>query len=132
MAKFKVLGNAGVLTSTLKLAEIEAVEKYRPDALVVKGGEDGKEELFRIGTGDEGHISKYGMTFADATRDENGFATLTVAILFDGSNEELKECIADDFGVALAYLTDLETKLPEVIREIETQKSSVLRQIEIG
>ena len=45
------MGQAIVVVSDVKLEDIKKIEKYRPDALVLKGGEDNKEEIFRIGTG---------------------------------------------------------------------------------
>lgn len=44
MAKIKVVGNAAVITSNLTLGDIALVKAYRPEALALKGGENGKEE----------------------------------------------------------------------------------------
>ena len=50
MAKIVIAGDAIVVTSALKLEDIRAIEKYRPNELVLKGGEDGKEPIFAVGT----------------------------------------------------------------------------------
>ena len=42
MAKITIAGDAVVVTSALKLEDIKTIEKYRRNALVLKGGEDGK------------------------------------------------------------------------------------------
>ena len=52
MAKVKTMGQAIVVVSEVKLEDIKKIQKYRPEALVLKGGEDNKEEIFRIGIGD--------------------------------------------------------------------------------
>jgi len=132
MAKLQVIGNAGVITSTLKLEEIKTIQKYRPEALVLKGGEEGKEDIFAISAGKQGSINQYGATFADATRDREGLATITLGIFFEGTNEELKEHLADKFGTALVHLGELEDKLPAVLREIGEKKEEMLAQIEVG
>ena len=64
-AKIAVVGNAAVITSTLKREDIELVEKYRPSALILMGGENNKDELYRIGTTGNpyGDIGKIGATF---------------------------------------------------------------------
>ena len=50
MAKIVIAGDAVVVTSAMKLEDIKTIEKYRPKELVLKGGEDGKEPIFGVGT----------------------------------------------------------------------------------
>ena len=50
MAKITIAGDAAVVTSAMKLEDIKTIEKYRPKELVLKGGEDGKEPIFAVGT----------------------------------------------------------------------------------
>ncbi len=45
MAKVKTMGQAIVVVSEVKLEDIKKIQKYRPEALVLKGGEDNKEEI---------------------------------------------------------------------------------------
>ena len=72
MANTKVIGNAAVITSTLKLADIKKIEKStRKDVLTLKGGEDGKTPIFMVGTTTygTGNINACGAEFACASRD---------------------------------------------------------------
>lgn len=131
MAKVTILGDAAVVVSKLKLDDIKMVEKYRPAELVLKGGEDGKEEIFKIGTvAGEGSIGKYGASFGRKTRDEEEKAMVTICV--DPEVEDVKEWAADKFGCALNCLNKLEEKLPEVLREIETERQQVLAQISVA
>ena len=130
MAKVNVVGDAMVITSTMKYSEIETIKKFRPDALTLKGGEDGKEPIFSISIGDESDISKYGVCFSGKTRDENGFATLTIGVC--AGVENLKDTIADHFGRALVNISKLEESLPAVLEEIKAEKERVLEYIEIA
>jgi len=131
MAKVNVLGDAVVITSAVRLADIQLIEKYRPEALILKGGEDGKEQLFRISTGDVGCINKYGATFSGATRDDDKFATLTMPAIIEG-DEKLAEAVADAIGGPLMMLNQLEAQLPEVVEAIADEKAAIMAAITIA
>ena len=91
MAKVKTMGQAIVVVSEVKLDDIKKIEKYRPEALVLKGGEDGKEEIFRIGTG-AGKINTYAdiTIYVDGSFDvaTNVYGYGCVVIKKDGSIEQ--------------------------------------------
>ena len=48
MAKIVIAGDAVIVTSTMKLEDIKTIAKYRPKALTLMGGEDGKEPIFAV------------------------------------------------------------------------------------
>lgn len=128
MAKIVIAGDAVVLTSELKLEDIKTIEKYRPEALVLKGGEDGKEPLFRLGTTDGPcKISQYGAEFSNETRDETKRAMMTLFI--KGDSENIKEVVADKFGSCVAMLNKLESTLPAVLNEIQNEKTQIMNSI---
>lgn len=128
MAKITIAGKAVVVTSTLKLEDIKTVGKYRPKALSVYGGEDGKEEVFAIKAGCNENFSKYGICFADETRDEK-LATITMNIHYDG--DDIEGFVADYLGTAIIYLNKLEETLPAVIEEIAAERASVMNNITV-
>lgn len=128
MAKITIAGKAVVVTSTLKLEDIKTVGKYRPKALSVYGGEDGKEEVFAIKAGCNENFSKYGICFADETRDEK-LATITMTTNYDG--DDIDGFVADYFGAAIIYLNKLEETLPAVIEEIAAERASVMSNITV-
>ena len=129
MANTKIVGNAAVITSTLKLEEIKKVEKSaRKDALILKGGEDGKTPVFRVGTGfGDGTINAVGAEFANASRD-GGYAQITLLIPSDVENA--KKYVADKYGAALTNLAKVEEKLPEVISVIDAEYAALLETID--
>ena len=131
MAKVKVVGNAIVVTSELKLEDLKLVQKYRPEALILYGGKEGDEPIFRISTEGNAGINEFGATFVDESRDGQKLATITASFAYDGEAEKLKELIAEELGGALMNIGKLERKLPAIIREINEQKESVVSQIEI-
>lgn len=132
MAKTQVVGNAVVITSALALEEIKTVKKYRPEALTLMGGEDGKEPIFAISVkeGKSGDINKYGATFGGSTRDEHKLATITMCCEYDG--EDVREWLADEIGGALINLEKLEKALPAVIKEINEERLVVMASIEVA
>lgn len=131
MAKISVAGNAVVVTSSLKLEDIKKVEKYRPAALTLMGGEDGKEPLYAIAsTNGEGSINKNGASFGAETR-ERKLATLTMIAPRAAVEGDIKEYIADYFGESLDYLKELEESIPAVIEEIDNSRGRVIESISV-
>ena len=131
MAKIIIAGDAVVITSSLKLEDLRTVKKYRPDALILKGGEDGKEPIFAIDVvSGNGDITQYGASFGKATNDDKKLATVTM--FFGGIEGDIKEAVADKVGGALINLGKLEESIPEVIKEIVDEKAKVMAAISIA
>jgi len=131
MAKIVIAGDAVVVTSALKLEDIHTIEKYRPKALVLKGGEDGKEPIFAIGTtSGAGNINEVGASFGRESHDEGKLATVTMVI---GSTAgDVKEWVADRIGTAVMYLNRLEATLPDVLKEIANEKATIMSNITVA
>ncbi len=132
MAKIVIAGDAAVITSALKLEDVRTVAKYRPDELVLKGGENGKEPVFAISvTEGAGKINQYGVSFSQETRDEAKLATLTILAKGVGDGD-MKEWVADQYGKALICLNELEARLPAVLADIDAEKADVMRSITVA
>lgn len=129
MAQTRIIGDAIVITSTLKLEDIKNVQKHRPAACSLWGGEDGKEELFRISAKDAGSISNMGIVFGAASRDAGKFAEMTIVAPEMGNDP--KEYVTENYGVVLANLNKLEQQLPGVIAEIAAEKAAVMAGITV-
>lgn len=132
MAKFTIAGNALVITSNLKLSELETVKKYRPKALKLMGGENNKEELFCIDVGSSGNgsISAYGAVYCSSTYDAEKKACITIPL--DGVQGDVKEYVADKYGEAVTYLSMLEDTLPDVLTSIAEQKAGIMANITVA
>lgn len=126
MAKTTITGNALVIESAIKREDLAMVAKYRPDALILKGGEDGKTPIFAIAPGKGvGEISKFGVTFGEPAHGD--LATVTAILpTVDGS---IKEFVADKYGSALMNLAKLEESIPAVVDEIAAEKAQILNGI---
>lgn len=131
MAKITIAGEAVVITSAMKLEDIKNVKKYRPDALVLKGGEDGKEPIFRLGVcSGAGNISKYGAEFGSETHDDEKKAVMT--LICDCHDGDIKEVVADTIGAYVLNLNKLEATLPGVLEEIAAEKEQILSNISVA
>lgn len=132
MAKFTIAGNALVIASALKLEELATIKKYRPKALKLMGGENNKEELFCIDVGASGNggINSYGACYCNATHDTEKKACITITL--DGVQGDVKEYVADKYGEAITYLTQLEATLPEVLAAIAEQKAGIMANITVA
>ena len=131
MAKVTAIGGAVVITSAVKAEDIEKVAKYRPEALkLYADGENGKEEVFRVGVGSAGSLNKWGAEFNGVSLDGSGFATITLGHNFSG--EDVKEKIADYFGVSILNLNKVEAQIPAALQEIEAEKANIMANIQIG
>lgn len=129
--KVTVNGAAVVITSALKLEEVENIKKGNAKALTLYGGEDGKEPVFQMGIAKSGSgsISEYGVEFSPIARGEEKLATVTV---ITENVEDVKEWFAEKYGSALVNLKALEESLPEVSAEIKSQKQAILDCIEVA
>lgn len=133
MAKIVIAGSAMILTSALKLTDLEEIQKYAPDKLCIVD-EETKEPLFRVAVkkGVAGSASAYGVTFGQTTNDGTGCACVTMtAPSVDGGPDKLKDVVADVLGGAYTGLTKLEESLPGVLQEVRTKKASLIENINI-
>lgn len=128
MAKIVIAGQAIVVTSEMSLEDIKTIKKYRPDALVLKGGEDGKEPVFALSVGN-GNINSVGASFCEETRDEAKKATLTMTTSYDG--EDIEGFVTDKIGTAIINLNKLEATLPAVLEEIAAEKAAIKENITV-
>ena len=131
MSKVIIAGDAAVVKSELTLEQLKTIKRYRPQALVLKGGEDGKEPIFAIDvTAGCGEINAYGTSFGRESHDEAKVAMITLVTA--GVTGDVKEYIADKLGGALIKLNQLEETLPAVLAEIEAEKATVLSNISVA
>lgn len=132
MAKVTIAGRALVITSDLKLTDLETVRKYQPKALILMGGEDGKEPVFAVAAvrGSAGKIGNIGVEFGEETHDDAKLATMTLMV--PGDVKDMKEYVADKYGAALMNLAKLETVLPAVVEAISAEKQSIMDSISVA
>ena len=130
-ASISIVGESVVITSAMTLDNYKTVAKYRPKALQLKGGEDGKEVVFVVGvtSNPRGSINKVGAEFGGIAHDGSGKATITMDL--PKTDGDIKEAVAEYIGSAILDLNKLEAQLSNVIDEIAVEKANVLSNIDV-
>lgn len=130
--RIAIVGDAVVLTSTLKVGDIELLKKYKPDALKLTD-EDGKQIFGVAYESGRGTFSKTGIVFGGTARDGSGYATLTVNLESDGDVdvETLKSTIADMLGDVPTKVGAIESTAPAAVEEIGTARETLINSITI-
>ena len=132
MAKIIIAGDAVVIQAGVTLESIKTLEKYSPKSLILtEVDEDGKKQpVFRVmTTKGSGSASAAGICFAGASHDGSGLATVT-AKLPDGVHDA-KAWVADEYGVAVVRLNQLEETFEAALADVDTAKAAVEANIEI-
>ena len=128
MAKVTIAGNSFVVTSAVSMADLETIQKYRPQALAITDPET-KETLFRVGIG-ASSMSDYGISFGGVSNDDAKLATATLPIPSDV--EDAKEYVLDRAGLALVNLEKVEGEIAEVLGDIRTERDSIAESITVS
>jgi len=129
MSKIKTLGDAMVLTSTVKLEDIMQLAKYNPKALVIVEPKT-EDEIFRITPSFKPSFGKAGAAFNTANAD--GFAEMTILLPAGLSNEEKLTWIKECYGVGLLELNKIETTIASAVAELNGKFDTMTESITIG
>lgn len=131
MAKIKIAGDAIVIESKFTLEDILALEKYDKKALSLYEKDEGTGKIsedFRVATTEgAGSLSQYGASFDSATRDEHGYACITM--LLPPYIDDAKDYVAEELGPAFAKLVKVEEQIPAALAKVEQQKVDTLAAI---
>ena len=128
MANVTIAGNSYVITSTVAMADLETVRKYRPSALAITDPET-KETLFKVGIGSNS-LSDHGISFGGVSNDDKKLATATLCIPAD--TEDAKEYVLDRAGLALVNLEKVEANIAEVLDDIRKERNSIAESIKVS
>ena len=129
MNKVKVLNNSITVTSAMTKEDLEYLQKYAPNNLVLTEEEkDGSvSEIFRVAFGKHESINAFGISFATTT--DKGYATITALMPNDLSDK--KEYILDNYGPVFAKLEQVEKQALKALPGIRKTRESMKENIEI-
>lgn len=125
----KIVGDAAVLTSAVKMEDWEKVLKYRPEATTLKD-EDG-DTVFVVAAKDgvNGRIGKYGVIFDSTSRDADKLAQITK--LIPANVEDVREWALETFADVKSNLDKIEGAIPTVLAEINAEHREFLDNLTI-
>jgi hypothetical protein len=126
--KIRIIEDACILTSQLKLEDIKRIEKVCPKALsLYTTNEDGDlEELFKVATGKTAIVSNYGIVFTKANK--QGYAMITT--LFPANTKDKKQWVLDNYAKVLFMLKDVERNVTEELERINDAYTKLENEIE--
>lgn len=111
--RIKILGTTATIKSDIKVKDIELLEQFKPEALVLKN-EKGNE-VFRVAYG-EGVSSDYGITFNENIK---GYAGISVGNDTLGlSKDEVKKSLVE-------FLAPVTVNLQKITEQINTVAPAV-------
>jgi hypothetical protein len=130
MAQIKIFGDSFVVTSRLKVEDIQKLKTFKPESLKLID-EETKDELYAVNykAGSEGSFSKYGASFN--SQNEAGNATLTVAIPAGKNNAEKVDYVKNTYGQSLLKLKELEDQLEAAAVILGDEMNAVEASIEV-
>lgn len=128
--KATIIGNALVITSSIKKETIEQLDKYNPAALMLCEGEgENKELLFKVSTHKtHSAVSNFGITFNGTNAEGEAQATL---LLDNTPFEKRAAYVKDTFGMGLYRLAQLEARVEAAATDIANQLAIVEDAIEV-
>lgn len=106
--KIKILGTTATIKSDIKIKDIELLEKFKPEALVLKN-EKGNE-VFRVAYG-EGISNNHGITFNENIKGYAGISLCNDAI--DISKDDVKKSLVE-------FLAPIQVNLQKITEQINT------------
>ena len=130
MAKVNIAGNSYVITSSVSMADLETVAKYRPAALTLVD-EESKETYFKVGVGTASSVNDHGISFSGVTNDEKKLATATLPIPSD-IEVEAKDYVLDKAGLAIANLNKVEEGISDALEGIKTERDTIAENITVS
>jgi len=128
MAKVTIAGNSYVIESTVSMADLEKVKKYRPSALELTDPET-NETFFKVGIGSSS-VTDYGVCFSGVSNNDAKLATATLSIPHDVENA--KEHVLDEVGLALANLKKVEAGVAEALTGIRADLGAIAEDITVS
>lgn len=133
MANIKILGNAAVLTSTLKVEDINKLARFKPEALKIINKET-KDEIFAISFGPKPSIgykpsiTSHGVSFTDKTEDGYAQTTITLPTGFKDDKDKM-EYVKNQYGYILLNLNKLEDQAQEALNVTATEFANMEKAI---
>ena len=125
--KVKVVGDAFVLESSVKVSDFELLKKHNPSALKI-ADEEGNDVFAINYVAGKGSISKFGITFNGVSRGEK--PTLIYTGTLPAGTANAKEFVADVIAPAYANLKELEASITEDAKTVAEERKKLVDSIE--
>lgn len=127
MAKIIIAGNSCTVESAFTTAQLKKLQKYNPDALVLKDAD--KKPIFMVDVGKCGGVSAAGIVFDGTTHDGKSLACLTK--LMPGDVCDANAWVMDNIGMSILSLNKLEEKIGSALESVDADVAAVQSAISV-
>lgn len=126
--KITVTADVFAATMDVSVEDILLLKKYDPKALTLFD-EKGKPEFVIDYKEGESSVDQFGIVFGSETRDEDKKAAVCGVI--PPKTENVKEWLADKFGVASKYLSLVEAQVTEAAKKVRETRQGIMENITV-
>lgn len=121
--KIKVIENKILVESSVTVEEFEKVQRYAPEALIIR--DDEGDEIFAVMIEEHSMVDDIGVAF-------NKHGNKLIAWLHMAKAEgPKKKYIEETYGMALSRLKEVEAKVAQCLNDVQAKISTVTDSIEI-
>ena len=126
--KTSIVLNELVVSSSLTPEEIKKIEKFAPEVLEERNEDGNIEFVYKVGK--TGCLTNFGIMFD--TVDNDGKAAVKVLIDCDGTKEEKKKWVAQEYGAALKRAMHMEDEFfATAIENIDKNIQDIMDGLEV-
>lgn len=111
--KVQLNNDVTTIKSSIKFKDLQVIEKQEPRVLTLR--DEKGNEVFKISTGKEGSLSKYGVTFDREAEDGKAYVSIKM------EDNVTKQYIKENSGYILAKLSKFEKHLSEHITKLNEE-----------
>ena len=128
-----VIGTSLAIITNVTLADLQKLQNKKPEALCLYEGE-GKEkhEVFRVAAGSKAGINAFSITFNAETNNEPKYAMMNVDISAKPEDVNVTEYVAEKYGKALLYLSQLEENFCDALDCVDAEAAHLASLIQVS
>lgn len=126
--KITVTADVFAATMNVSVEDIQLLKKYDPDALILFD-EKGRPEFIVDYKEGCSSVDQFGIVFGAETRDEDKKAA--VCGIIPPKTENVKEWLADKFGVASKYLSRMEAQIADAAKKVRETRAGIMENITV-
>lgn len=115
MAHIKTAHKAAIISTDLSVKDIKKLEAINPDSLEIKT--DKGETLFKVATGNNESISKFGVVFANDSK---------ISTLVDSAKALDRDTVSEIFGAIVLQLSRVEEQAKAALESIGTDLDNLI------
>lgn len=127
MIKLSIVGQAFVISTDIKLSDLDKAQKFAPKALVLR--DEDKEPLFAVSKGKTASLNAVGATFA--TKDPDGNAQITLPIPTEVCPDSREKWAKDNYGLALDMLDKTLSQVAAGLATVDGTIGRVFAEMEV-